>query len=88
MRIADAIDWKETDRGGYTAEAQGVRLSISSQRGGRWSIHARHIADGPDGYSPSFPHWRNSLEEAKIRAVLAINETLDQVEQIAADRAA
>jgi hypothetical protein len=86
-RLAGALDWKPDDRGGFAAEVQGVRISVSPQRGDRWSVHARHVAEGPDGYSPSFPHWRDSLEEAKIRAVLAIDETLDQVEQIRSDAA-
>jgi hypothetical protein len=84
-RCAESIAWEELDHGGYSAEVQGVRLTVSPQRGGRWSIHARHVAEGAEGYSPSFPHWRSSLEEAKIRAVLAIDETLDHVERIRAD---
>lgn len=86
-RLAGSIDWQPDDRGGFAAELQGVRISVSPQRGDRWSVHARHVADGPDGYSPSFPHWRDSLEEAKIRAVLAIDETLDQVEENRCDAA-
>ena len=87
-RVAGTIDWKPDDRGGFSAEIQGVRISVSPHRGDRWSVQARHVADGPDGYSPSFPHWRDSLDAAKIRAVLAIDETLDQVEQIRCDAAA
>lgn len=87
-RLAGTVDWKPDDRGGFSAEVQGVRIAVSPQRGDRWSIQARHVAGGPDGYSPSFPHWRDSLEEAKIRAVLAIDETLDQVEQIRCGAAA
>jgi len=83
-RAAD-IEWRPSGQGGYVAEAQGVRLTVSPQRSDRWSIQARHVADGPDGYSPSFPHWRDSLEEAKIRAILAIDETLDQVECLRAE---
>ena len=86
-RVAAAIDWTPDGRGGFSAKVQGVRIAVSSQRGGRWSVQARHVADGPEGYSPSFPHWRDSLEEAKIRAVFAIDETLDQVEQIRLDAA-
>jgi hypothetical protein len=85
-RVAQAIEWKPDGRGGFAAEVQGVRISVFPQRGDRWSVHARHLADGPDGYSPSFPHWRDTLDEAKIRAVLAVDETLDQVEQIRSDQ--
>lgn len=82
-RVAEATEWTERDGGGFSAEIQGVRLTISPQNRDRWSIHARHVADGPDGYSPSVPHWRNSLADAKVRAVMAVDETLDHVERIA-----
>lgn len=84
-RIADATDWVEGEGGRLTAIIQGVRVSLAPQSRGRWSIHARHIADGPDGYSPEIPHWRNSLEDAKLRAVLAVDETLDDLERIAVE---
>ncbi|KPF48873.1 hypothetical protein IP65_20585 [Novosphingobium sp. AAP1] len=84
-RIAQATQWTERDNGGLTAEIQGVRLTLHPQSRGRWSIHARHMAEGPDGYSPSIPHWRSSLEAAKIRAVLAVDETLDHIERIKAE---
>jgi hypothetical protein len=83
-RIAEATPWEEDARGGYSATIQGVAISVSPQRGGRWAIHARHMGAGSNGFSPSFPHWRASLEEAKIRAVLAVDETLDQVAEIEA----
>ena len=82
-RLAQHVTWEQTERGGYRAEVEGVQLTLTSQSHRRWSIHARHVADGPDGYSPSIPHWRSSLEEAKIRAILAVDETLDQIAEIA-----
>ncbi len=85
-RIADAIEWTQRDGGGFAAEIQGVKLTIAPQSRGRWSIHARHVATGADGYSPSVPHWRNNVDDAKIRAVMAVDETLDHVERFAADR--
>jgi hypothetical protein len=81
-RVAECAEWIENPNGGYSTIIQGVRVSVSPQSGGRWSIAARHIADGPDGYSPSFPHWRRTIEEAKIRAVMAVDETLDHLEEI------
>lgn len=85
-RIAQATQWAECDNGSMTADIQGVRLTLHPQSRGRWSIHARDVAEGPDGYSPSVPHWRSSLEAAKIRAVLAVDETLDHIERIKAER--
>jgi len=85
-RGQQTTQWTERDNGGLTAEIQGVILTLHPQSRGRWSIHARHVAEGPDGYSPSIPHWRSSLKAAKILAVLAVDETLDHIERIKAER--
>ncbi len=85
-RVVEATKWTEDD-GRLTAVIQGVKVRLTPQSRGRWSIHARYVADGPDGYSPEIPHWRNSLDEAKLRAVLAVEETLDDLEKIAAQQA-
>jgi len=75
-RLADTIAWEVADDRVVRAEYRGVRLTLSPQTRGRWQVHARY---GADGYSPPIPHWRDSLAEAKIRAVLAVEETLDQM---------
>ena len=86
-RLVETTQWTLGENGRQWAEIQGVRVAVAPQSKGRWSIHARHIADGPDGFSPEFPHWRDSLEEAKLRAVLAVDETLDKLEAIEAQAA-
>lgn len=78
-RLVEGTVWTQGD-GFLTAEIDGVALSLSPQTRGRWQIHARLAA--PKGYSPPIPHWRSSLEEAKLRAVLCIDETLDQASAI------
>jgi hypothetical protein len=83
-RVVQATEWIEDENGRLTAQIQGVRVRLTPQSRGRWSIHARHVAERPDGYSPEIPHWRNSLEDAKLRAALAVEETLDDLELIAA----
>lgn len=84
-RLAAATEWTIHDDGRQTAVIQGVRVGVAPQSRGRWSVYARHIADGPDGYSPEFPHWRDNLQDAKLRAVMAVDETLDKLEQIEAE---
>lgn len=81
-RLAKHVGWEQTKDGGYEAEVEGVKLTLTPQSHRRWSIHARHVADGDNGYSPSIPHWRSSLDEAKVRATLAVDETLDQVAEL------
>lgn len=87
QRLVEATEWRERTGGGYVAEIQGVRLSLSPETRGRWRIHAQYVAEGPGGYSPSFPHLRSNLDEAKLRAVLAVDETLDHMERIQAELA-
>lgn len=86
-RVAASTVWTVHDDGRQSTVIQGVRVSVSPQSRGRWSIFARHIADGPDGFSPEFPHWRDNLEDAKLRAVLAVDETLDKLDWLAAQAA-
>jgi hypothetical protein len=76
-RMAARTRWARTDDC-LTATVDGVRLSLSPQTRGRWQIHA--AIDAPKGYSPAIPHWRNSLEEAKLRAMLCVDEALDQAD--------
>lgn len=79
-RLAAETRWCETE-GGWTARVDGVRLSISAQSRGRWQVHA--AIDEPRGFSPAIPHWRPSLHEAKLRAILAVDEAHDQAARCA-----
>ena len=77
-RMVDRTVWAEYAGGGLSATVEGVSLSLSPQTKGRWQIHAQ--VDETRGYSPPIPHWRTSLEEAKLRAMLCVDETLDQAQ--------
>ena len=81
-RLVETTPCTLDENGRQWAEIQGVRISLAPHSKGRWSIHARHVADGPNGFSPEFPHWRDTLDEAKLRAVLAVDETLDKLEAV------
>lgn len=76
-RMAARTQWTRIDDW-LTATVDGVRLSLSPQTRGRWQIHA--AIDAPKGYSPAIPHWRNSIDEAKLRAMLCVDEALDQAD--------
>jgi hypothetical protein len=77
QRRLQNAQWHKTDRGGLTATVDNVVLHIFPQKRGQWSIGAHY--DEPNGYSPPWPHWRDSLEEAKLRAIQCVDETLDQI---------
>lgn len=80
-RLARSTTWEDNGRSGYVTEIAGVRLSVSPESHGRWSVHARHVAAGMNGYSPPVPHWRHNLDDAKRRAIMAVDDPLDQVEE-------
>lgn len=74
-RLASAAQWSESE-GALSTTVEGVRLSVTPQSRGRWQVHAAMAIQ--KGYSPAIPHWRSSLEEAKLRAILAVDEAQDQ----------
>jgi hypothetical protein len=78
QRMLDRTVWTEGEGGGLVATVEGAALSLSPQSRGRWQVHAQ--IDEKRGYSPPIPHWRNSLEEAKLRAMMCVDETLDQAQ--------
>jgi hypothetical protein len=79
QRLEAQTNWMADDRGVLRAQVEGVALTIAPESRGRWSIHARHLASD---YSPAIPHWRQSLGEAKLRAILAVEEALDEAATI------
>jgi hypothetical protein len=87
LRLVQSTEWKPYGNdGGLTATIQDVALALIPQNRGRWMIHAQYVGGGAKGYSPAMPHWRGNLDDAKIRAVLAVEETLDHMEEIKAGR--
>ena len=74
-RLAAATPWAESERW-LSSTVDGVLLTISPQSRGRWQVHAQ--IDAAKGFSPAIPHWRADLDEAKIRALLAVDEAHDQ----------
>ncbi len=67
------IEWSITEYGIHCAEVDGWMVSISPQSKGRWLLSCRK---GPnnDGYSPPFGRWLDSLDEAKNKALMAVEE--------------
>lgn len=74
-RTAALTDWTAAADNGITATLRGVTLTLRPAPRGRWRIAAQVLATG---FSPEAPRWRDSLADAKVRAVLAVDEALDQ----------
>lgn len=67
-RLADSVAWQDHPDGTVTANVDDFSIYIKPESRGRWAIAVRHR----DGYSPPWPRWVASLDEAKSRALLAI----------------
>lgn len=81
--LAASVDWLDHPDGTVTAQADDFSIFLRPESRGRWAISVRHR----DGYSPPWPRWVSSLEQAKTRAVLAIEHGHADLAEIAADRA-
>lgn len=77
-RLASEVAWERQRDGTLVSFVQDFRLTITPQSKGRWQIYAVHL---PTQYSPEMPHWRDSLEAAKIRAVQCVDEGLDKMDR-------
>jgi hypothetical protein len=82
-RLANSVQWVDHQDGTVTAEADDFSIFMRAESRSRWSISVRHR----DGYSPPWPRWETSLEQAKARALLAIEHGHADLAEIAADRA-
>ena len=68
-----SLNWQRNQNGAYTAQIGGWHVYISPQSKGRWLLSC---SSGPsrDDFSPPFGRWLDSLEEAKSKAVVCVEE--------------
>ena len=66
--------WRLLPQGGLTTSAGGFTITLSRQTKGRWRVL---LVDPTTGVEQPTPNWQPSVEEAKIRAMLCVEEALD-----------
>ena len=79
-RFSD-LQWKVTEHGIHCTQIDGWYVYISPQSRGRWILSC---AAGPsrDDYSPPFGRWLDSLEEAKHKALVEVEEGMNELAEI------
>lgn len=70
------LQWHRNERGIYKAEIDGWFVHIAPQTKGRWLLHCRHGKNSED-YSPPFGRWLDSLDEAKEKALICVEEGMN-----------
>jgi len=75
------ISWTTTEHGSYHAKIDGWYVYISPQTRGRWLLSC---AAGPSrqDYSPPFGRWLDSLDEAKHKASVEVEEGMNELAEI------
>jgi hypothetical protein len=65
--------WSINERGVHIAEVDGWYIYVSPQSKGRWILSCSNGPNHKD-YSPPFGRWLDSLEEAKNKALMSVEE--------------
>ena len=67
------LTWSINEHGTHTTQVEGWHVYISPQSKGRWLLSC---SNGPsrEDYSPPFGRWLDSLEEAKNKALMSVEE--------------
>ncbi|WP_312356771.1 hypothetical protein [Agrobacterium sp.] len=83
-RTHDALDWTQLPDGSWTTKADGFIITLLPKSKGRWKVHMTHV---DSGYSPSWPRWQDSLDQAKEMAWMTLDNAINWLAEIEQDRA-
>jgi hypothetical protein len=75
------VSWEISEHGTHQAIIDGWYVYLSPQTKGRWILSC---ASGPNrsDYSPPFGHWLSSLAEAKHKALVEVEEGMNELSEI------
>jgi hypothetical protein len=80
-RQNEEIKWTHTEHGTYQAEIDGWYIYITPQTRGRWILSCAAGSSRQD-YSPPFGRWLDSLDEAKHKALVEVEEGMNELAEI------
>lgn len=80
-RLVDEATWTERADGTVTAEVADFSISIHRATRGRWRSDLRHKG----GYSPSWPKWQQSIEDAKKASLARLLKAQTELDEVWAD---
>lgn len=72
------VRWQQHSTGSHSADVEGWTVFVSPQSKGRWLLSCR----APDGYSPPFGRWQESLEIAKRKALSVVEEGMNDIAEL------
>ncbi|MDQ0317352.1 hypothetical protein [Amorphus orientalis] len=75
------IEWKKEANGNYYSTIEDWNVVICPQSRGRWQVVCRKGPE-PNGYSPPFSRYLSSLEEAKKKAPIYVEEGMNDIAEI------
>ena len=84
-RTYDGLEWTRLPDGSWTTKAEGFIITLLPKTKGRWKVQMTHV---DSGYSPSFPRWQDSLDQAKEMAWMTLDNAINWLAEVERDRAA
>lgn len=75
------VEWTHTEHGTHQAEVDGWYIYIIPQTRGRWILSCSAGPSRQD-YSPPFGRWLDSLDEAKHKALVEVEEGMNELAEI------
>jgi hypothetical protein len=70
--FATNADWQQQTSGNFYTAARDFDIYLVGQSGGRWKVHLSHQHTK---YSPSWIEWQDTLDVAKVRAFIQLDDT-------------
>ena len=75
---AEILPWTSIGNGCVASKVRDFTITLTAQSRGRWHINLVH----QDGYSPPWPSWQDSLEEAKIKSLICLDDAILDLQRI------
>ena len=82
QRKADSLVWKRLADGSFTAEVDDFTITLVPKSRGRWHISIVHQS----GYSAPWPSWEGSLSDAKVTAVICLEDAVTFLEDLSTEQ--
>jgi hypothetical protein len=79
------IKWTVNEYGTHSTQIDGWHVYIYPKSKGRWLLLCRS-GPNPDDYSPPFGRWLDTLEEAKNKALMSVEEGMADLAEIELSR--
>jgi len=78
------LTWNQLPDGAYSTQMDDFGITLAPQSRNRWLVNLRH----KDGLSPPWPRWQDSLEAAKHKALICVEDATDYLIELEIERAA